>query len=91
METQTLINTLIATIGFLFGWLLKAVRESIRDLQTEHKSLANSDKQLSDKVQAIEILVIGNYVKHDDLEKLREDIFSKLDRIETKLDRKVDR
>lgn len=91
METQTVINTLIATIGFLFGWLLKAVRESIRDLQTEHKNLTNSDKQLSDKVQAIEILVVGNYVKHDDLEKLRDAIFFKLDRIETKLDNKADK
>ena len=43
------------------------------------------------RVAEIEVLVAGAYVKKDDLEKLSNAIFAKLDRIEDKLDLKVDK
>lgn len=84
MTTQMIINILFATLGGLGGWILNSVKESVKDLQT-------SDKALSDKVQNIEVLVVGQYVKHDDLERMSNAIFTKLDKIYDKLDTKVDK
>lgn len=84
MTTQMLINILFATLGGLGGWILNSVKESVKDLQT-------SDKDLADKVQNIEVLVVGQYVKHDDLERMSNAIFAKLDKIYDKLDTKVDK
>lgn len=81
---QTFINFIIAIAGGMGGWLLNNLRDSI-------KSLQQADSSLADKVQAIEVLVAGAYVKRDDLDKLSSAIFTKLDRIETKLDGKMDR
>lgn len=91
METQSLINILIGACGALIGWVLKSIRESIVDLQTGNKELAKADSELADKVNTIELLVVGNYVKHDDLEKISNALFTKLDRIELKLDNKMDK
>lgn len=84
MDTQTIINILIGAVGSLVGWVLKGIKEDMKDLQLAGKTLTS-------KVQEIELLVVGDYVKNDDLEKLSSAIFTKLDRIETKLDRKVDK
>ncbi len=84
MDTQTVINVLIACCGALGGWVLKSVRDSVRDLQI-------NDKCLTDKVQAIEVLVAGSYVRRSEIEKLAEALFHKLDRIEEKLDGKADK
>lgn len=77
-------NLAIGLAAFLGGWILNSVRDSVRAL---HKS----DEELSNKVQAIEVLVAGQYVRRDDLDKLTTALFMKLDRIETKLDGKVDK
>ena len=84
MDAQTIINILIGAVGSLVGWVLKGIKEDMKDLQSAGKSLTV-------KVQEIELLVVGDYVKNDHLEKLSDAIFTKLDRIETKLDRKVDK
>lgn len=91
MEAQTLINILIGACGALIGWVLKSIRESIRDLQSMHKDLTDADNALADKVQKIEVLVAGTYVKRDDLDKLSVALFNKLDKIEAKLDLKADK
>jgi hypothetical protein len=91
MDTQTLINILIGACGALIGWVLKSIRESIRDLQNMHKDLTDADNALADKVQKIEVLVAGTYVKRDDLDKLSVALFNKLDKIEAKLDGKADK
>jgi hypothetical protein len=56
-----------------------------------HRDLKKSDSELADKVQKIEVLVIGDYVRKTDYDKLAETIFSKLDRILEKLDHKQDK
>lgn len=83
-DYQTGFNIALSLAAFLGGWILNSVRESV-------KSLHDSDAVLTDKVQAIEVLVAGQYVKRDDLEKHIAAIFLKLDRIETKLDAKADK
>ena len=83
MDYQTLFNIAGGLAGFLGGWWMKVLHESVRDLQ-------DADKRLVDKVSSIEVLVAGNYVKRDDFDKSVEAIFRKLDRIEDKLDGKAD-
>lgn len=81
---QTIVNWMLAGFGGLIGFLLNAVWQAVKELQ-------KADKDLTAKVAEIEVLVAGAYVKKDDLEKLSNAIFTKLDRIEDKLDGKVDK
>ena len=84
MDTQTLINVLFAIAGAMGGWILNNLKASIEALQ-------KADATLADKVQHIEVLVAGTYVKRDDLDKLSSALFHKLDKIESKLDNKQDK
>ena len=84
MDPQTIINTAIALVGFLGGWILKVVWEGVKDLQS-------ADKILAEKVNTIEILIAGTYMSKLDFDKIAAAIFAKLDKIEDKLDRKVDK
>lgn len=81
---QTIVNWMIAGFGGLIGFILNAVWQAVKDLQ-------KADKELTAKVAEIEVLVAGAYVKKDDLNQLSNAIFAKLDRIEDKLDGKVDK
>ena len=63
---------------------MNRVWESLKDLQS-------ADKMLSEKVAAIEVLVAGAYVTREELQKTVSAVFTKLDRIEDKLDHKVDK
>jgi len=81
---QTIVNWLLAGFGGLIGFLLNAVWQAVKDLQ-------KADTDLTKKVSEIEVLVAGAYVKKDDIDKLSNAIFAKLDRIEDKLDGKVDK
>lgn len=85
MDTQAAFNVALSLVAFLGGWVLNSLRDSI-------KSLQKSDSELADKVQKIEVLVADQYVKRNDLDQLSTAIiFTKLDRIEDKLDGKVDK
>lgn len=81
---QTIINALFTVCGVLIGWMINGIKESIKNARNDHTAL-------NTKVQAIELLVVGNYVKHEDLNALSNAIFAKLDRIETKVDQKMDK
>lgn len=84
MDLQIAFNIAVALVAFLGGWVLNSLRSSIESLQ-------KADTNLTTKVQAIEVLVAGSYVKRDDLDKLASALFAKLDKIEGKLDGKVDK
>ena len=84
MESQDLINLALGAISFLGGWIVKNLQESM-------KSLRDSDEKLANKVQQIEVLVAGQYIKREDFDKTVSALFVKLDKIEAKLDAKVDR
>ncbi len=81
---QVIINWLLAGFGALIGFLLNAVWQAVKDLQT-------ADKQLAEKVSGIEVLVAGNYVKRESFDDALNRIFQKLDHIEEKIDRKADK
>lgn len=81
---QWLINALFTIVGIFGGWILSSIQKSLKELQS-------ADSILADKVHSIDVLVAGQYVKKDELEKLSIALFSKLDRIELKLDNKADK
>ena len=84
MDFQTGFNVAVGIIGIISGWMLNNLRDSF-------KSLHDADLQLTGKVQAIEVLVAGQYIKRDELERLVSAIFTKLDKIENKIDQKADK
>lgn len=81
---QTIINWILAGFGALIGFLLNAVWQAVKDLQT-------ADTRLASKVAEIEILVAGDYLRRDDFTHTVEALFKKLDKIEDKLDKKADK
>jgi hypothetical protein len=84
MNDQTLINALFSTCGALGGWWLKTMWASIIKLQTEQAVIS---ARLADSA----IMIANDYVKKEELDRLIDAIFKKLDRIEDKLDNKVDK
>jgi len=84
MDSQTIINVLIGLVAFFGGIWVKSISDSLKEMKL-------TDTMLADKVQSIELLVAGQYVRRDDMEKHISAIFTKLDRIESKLDGKVDK
>lgn len=85
---QDLFNIALGVAGLLGGWWMRVMWESIKELQ-------NADKVLVDKLSSVEVLVAGTYVKRPEFEAaitaLSAAIFSKLDRIEDKIDKKADK
>lgn len=80
MDTQTLINILFACAGAMGGWILNNLKSSIEALQ-------KADTSLADKVQHIEVLVAGTYVKRDDLDKMASVVHQRFDKLEEKIDK----
>jgi hypothetical protein len=83
MDNQMLINAAIAIIGVLGGFVLKAIKDSLSELKA-------SDKELAEKVQAIETLVAGEYVRKADFDRNNEILFNKLDKLNDSLSDKFD-
>lgn len=55
------------------------------------KELRDSDINITNKVHEIDTLVAGSYLKRDEWASHMSELFKKLDRIEDKLDQKVDK
>lgn len=83
-EMQLMFNIVAGICGSLGMFFLKVQWEQIQDLRK-----ANAD--LAAKHAEIEVLVAGHYAKREDVDKLGVALFAKLDRIEQKLDQKVDK
>lgn len=81
---QTIINWILGIFGSIVGFVVRALWQGLKDLRA-------ADKELVDKVHIIDKLVAGDYVKRDKLDSSIAAICLKLDRIESKLDRKVDK
>lgn len=95
MIDQNIINWAMGGVGALLGFVLNAVWQAVKDLQV-------ADKELAEKVGSIEVLVVGAYMKKEEMYSILGDlkadmahsmgaVSSKLDRIEDKIDKKVDR
>lgn len=81
---QQLFNIVIGVAGALGGWWMKAMWEGLKDLQ-------RTDHELTQQVNNLQVLVAGQYIRREEFDKLSQAIFAKLDRIEDKLDNKVDK
>lgn len=84
METQSLINILFTVAGAMGGWILNNLKSSIETLQ-------RADTNLAEKVQHIEVLVAGTYVKRDDLDRVTNAMFNKLDKLDEKIDKLMEK
>lgn len=83
-EYQTIYNWLIGIVIALISWIARGMKEDAKEQRVDLTKLA-------EKVQSIDVLVAGTYVKREELEKVIDAIFAKLDRIEAKLDSKADK
>lgn len=81
---QSFLNWVFGLTNIVIGFILKMIWDS-------YKELKRTDSNLADKVNSIEVLVAGQYVKRDDFDRVAQAIFSKLDKISDKLDQKADR
>jgi hypothetical protein len=81
---QSYLNWGFGIVNLILGGLIKAMWDSYKDLK-------KADVELAEKVNQIEILVAGQYVKRDDFDRVASAIFSKLDKISDKIDKKADR
>jgi hypothetical protein len=81
---QSIYNWAFGLLNLVFGFILKAIWDS-------YKELKSADMALAEKVNSIEILVAGNYVRKDDFDRFTDAIFIKLDKISDKIDNKVDK
>lgn len=82
MDFQIGFNIAVGIAGIFVGWFLNSLRDNM-------KSLTDADILLTEKVQKIEVLVVGQYVTRADYHNFTTALFAKLDRIENKLDVKA--
>jgi hypothetical protein len=83
-EYQVFFDVAVGIIGVLGGWVLNTVWGAVKDLQ-------EADKDLADKVAAIEVLVAGRYVTRDEFNLTLGQVFAKLDTIRDLVSQKADR
>lgn len=83
VDFQTAFNVLLGAFSMLAGWLLNNITASMRDL-------TRADANLAVKVQNIELLVAGNYIKREEFDSKINAVFHKLDKIDEKLDRRIE-
>lgn len=81
---QSYLNWAFGIVNLILGAVIKAMWDSYKDLK-------KADSALAEKVNQIEILVAGTYVKRDDFDRVAHAIFAKLDKISDKLDQKADK
>ena len=81
---QNLINVLLGGLSVIIGAVIPTIYNSVKELE-------RSDKDINEKLSAIEVAVAGNYVKRDEFINTIERLFTKLDSIDQKLDAKADK
>ena len=84
MDPQSLINILFGLVAFFGGIWVRGIADSLKELK-------QVDTELASKMQSIEVLIAGDYIKRDDFHDFTKELFGKLAKIEEKLDRKVDK
>lgn len=80
-------NIFEIVVGVLFalvGWFGNVFWTSLTELQ-------KADKLLAEKVSNIELLVVGDYIKKEDMSVFKDEVMRKLDKVLDKLDTKVDK
>ena len=75
MNYQDMFNVLLGLVSFFGAWFAKNLWCTIRDLQNELKGV-------SLKVVETELLVVGDYAKKSDVDKVGDLIMKRLDKLE---------
>ena len=83
-EYQVFFDVAVGIIGVLGGWVLNTVWGAVKDLQ-------EADKDLAEKVAAIEVLVAGRYITREEFNNTFNQVFERLDRIRDLISQKADR
>lgn len=82
------LNVVLVVGGGVVSFFLRGMRDDVEALQ-------KADGLMAAKVASIEVMVAGTYVTRGEfqttVDKLGNALFSKLDRIETKVDQKADK
>ena len=74
------VTGIIATVFFgIVGWMWNNLNNKLEKLQT-------TDDALKDKIGEVHLLVAGQYVKNEALDKFSEAIFRRLDQLEKRID-----
>lgn len=81
---QTIVNVAITAFGAMIGYIITGIRTSIKELE-------EADKKQVDRVNRLEVDVASAYVRKQDFDKFEAILFTKLDRIENKIDSKADK
>lgn len=84
MDWQYIADGLFIISGIVLGALYKELQANIKEMEQDTMKLA-------DKVNGIEVLIAGNYIKREEFEKLADALFRKLDIISDKIDKKADK
>lgn len=82
--SEDLIHALLVGGAGLASWILKTMWDMLKDLQ-------DRDDQLQEKLNRIELIVAGEYVKREEFQSVINRMFEKLDIISEKIDGKADR
>ncbi len=77
MDWQAMFNMAAGLLGAIGGWVLSTMWGAVRGLET--------------KVAEIDVLVAGQYVRKEELTRLTDAIFAKLDKIQDAIEKKVDK
>lgn len=81
---QDLLEAGAGVVGALGTYLYQSIARKVSKLEEQ------CDK-LHDRINANEVLLVGQYVKVDRFESLEKALFSRLDRFEDKLDEKLEK
>ena len=81
---QEAFNVVFTLAAVAYGWIMNTIWGAVKDMQ-------KSDKELVDKVAAVEILVVGKFVPRREFIEVMGDVKDGLRRIEDKLDGKMDK
>ena len=81
---QSALNWVFGVANIILGAALKWIYDAHRDLR-------KADERLAEKVNKIEVVVAGEYVKREEFDRIADAIFNKLDKIYEKLEQKADK
>lgn len=84
LDLEIFFKIAVGAIGALIGYVLHGLDARL-DRQSE------IDDALADKVQRIEVLVAGEYIRRDEVSRMFSELFRKIDIILMKLDEKADK
>ena len=81
---QSIINWLLGLFSLIIGIFVRNSKQDVKDLH-------QANQELHQNLNEVKVLVAGQYVPRSDFDKVVDTLFQKLDRIENKLDKKVDK